>query len=66
MKKNTESNHSVAVVAAAIVIGALLAVPITGVAPLLVTCAGVGTAIAVVRSATRRIEKVERRRKERR
>ena len=64
--KNTEVDHSVAVVAATIVAGAVLAVPFAGITPLLVTCAGVGTAIAVVRSATRRIEKVECRRKERR
>jgi len=66
VKKNTEVDHSVAIAIAAICGGAVLAVPYVGITPLLVTVTGVGTAFAIVRSATKRIEKVERRRKERR
>jgi len=64
VNRNTEVDHGVAVAIATIYGGALLAIPVTGVTPLLVACAGVG--LAAVRAATKRIEKVERRRKTRR
>jgi hypothetical protein len=63
--KNYEVDHSVAFVSAAMIGGALLAIPFVGVAPLVVVLVGLKVGCSVVEEMTNGSHKTQRRRRRR-